>query len=137
MTFGNIKTTRQNREGKKLSVKASFRPGSALAMTMFILSGMLIVAFSGAYVVTVGLRSSGTQGNSLKAYFAAESGAEKVLWELRQHSWTLPTIGTTAYFPQEMPAGASFESYYTHFNPIIFKSVGSFNNTKRSVELRM
>jgi len=125
------------REGKRLSRKASFRPGSALAMTMFILSGMLIVAFSGAYVVMVGLKSAGTQGNSLKAYFAAESGAEKVLWELRQNGWTLPTMGTTAYFPKEMPAGASFESYYTHFNPIIFKSVGSFSNTKRSVELRM
>jgi len=135
MTF---RQRRKNERRESLFGKdSSFRPGSALAMTMLILSGMLIVAFSGAYVVMVGLKSSATQGNSLKAYFAAESGAEKLLWELRQDGWSLPTIGTTPYFPQEMPAGASFENYYTHFNPIVFKAVGAYGNTKRSVELRM
>jgi len=114
------------------------KKGSALALTMFILAGMLTVALSGSYIILLGIKASGIQSQSTKAYFAAESGAERLLWELRQNSWPLPTTSTTSpVFSAALPLGSSYSVYYVNFNPIIFKSIGDFNRTKRSVELRM
>jgi len=114
------------------------KEGSALALTMFILAGMLTVALSGSYIILLGIKASGIQSQSTKAYFAAESGAERLLWELRQNSWLLPTTSTTSpVFSDALPLGSSYSVYYVNFNPIIFKSIGDFNRTKRSVELRM
>ena len=112
--------------------------GSALALTMFILAGMLLVALSGSYIILLGIKAAGVQSQSTKAYFAAESGAERLLWELRRHGWSRPPVSfTSSILEDTLPSGSSYKIYYTHFNPIIFQSIGEFKKTKRSVELRM
>jgi orotate phosphoribosyltransferase-like protein len=114
------------------------KSGSALALTMFILAGMLIVAISGSYIVLVGIKASGVQSESTKAYFAAESGAEKVLWEMRKNSWTYGTPSlNTPVFSENFSSGANYNVYYIYFPPLIFDSIGEFMNTKRSVQLRI
>lgn len=118
--------------------KFSDKKGSALALTMFILAGMLIVALSGSYIIMVGLKASGVQSQSTKAYFAAESGSERMLFELRKNGWLWDVPSSdTPVFSETMPSGASYKVYYTFFHPIIFPSIGEFNQTKRSVEIRM
>ncbi len=118
--------------------KLADKKGSALALTMFILAGMLTVALSGSYIILLGIKASGIQSQSTKAYFAAESGAERLLWELRQNGWLLSVPPPTAsVFSATLPLGSSYSVYYVNFKPIIFKSIGDFNRTKRSVELRM
>ncbi len=113
-------------------------PGSALILTMFILAGMLVVAMGSAYVVVLGIKAGGIQSQSTKAYFAAEAGAEKLLWELRQHSWVYSVPSSTTLFSADMPnSGASYKVYFTSFPPLIFTSIGEYFNTKRSVEIRM
>lgn len=117
--------------------------GSALALTMFILAGMMIVAISGSYVIVLGLKSSGIQSQSTKAYFAAESGAEKVLWEMRKNGWAyyeepVSFDNSIAKFDSNLSSQASYKVYYTHeVQPIIFDSIGEFKKTKRSIQLRM
>lgn len=122
-------------------IKPFFFPkqsGSALALTMFILAGMLVVALSGSYIILVGIKAAGVQSQSTKAYFAAEGGAERLLWELRRNGWSRPEPSfDTEVLSGTLETGASYSIYYTHFYPIIFKSIGDFNRTKRSVELRM
>jgi hypothetical protein len=114
------------------------KPGSAIALTMFLLAGMLMVALSGAYIITVGIKAAGVQSQSTKAYFAAESGSERLLWELRKNGWHwAATSSSVAVFSSTLPTGANYKVYYTYFNPIIFPSIGEFSNTKRSVEIRM
>lgn len=114
------------------------KKGSALALTMFILAGMMVVALSGSYIILLGIKASGIQSQSTKAYFAAESGAERLLWELRKQDFSRPTASLdNVVFSDSLGLGSSYEVYYTHFNPLIFKAIGEFNNTKRSVELRM
>jgi hypothetical protein len=114
------------------------KTGSALALTMFILAGMLLVALSGSYIILLGIKAAGVQSQSTKAYFAAESGAERLLWELRHHGWSRPPVSdTNPVFEDTLPSGSGYQIYYIHFNPIIFQSIGEFNKTKRSVELRM
>jgi len=113
-------------------------PGSALILTMFILAGMLVVALGSAYVVVLGIKAGGIQSQSTKAYFAAESGAEKLLWELRQHSWFYSTPSTDVIFSADLPnSGASYNVYFSDFPPLIFTSIGEYFNTKRSVEIRI
>lgn len=123
---------------KKLYAKYKEMPGSAIALTMFILAGMLLVALSGSYIILLGIKAAGVQSQSTKAYFAAESGAEQVLWQLRQNGWTRPAPSLVfPVFSEDFALGSSYKVYYTYFPPMIFTSIGEFNNTKRSVEIRI
>lgn len=109
-----------------------------MALTMFILAGMLLVALSGSYIILLGIKAAGVQSQSTKAYFAAESGAEELLWQLRQNGWVRPAPSLiNPVFTSTLPFGSSYNVYYTYFPPMIFTSVGEFNKTKRSVELRI
>jgi len=123
---------------RKLLAKYKEKRGSALALTMFILAGMLLVALSGSYIILLGIKAAGVQSQSIKAYFAAESGAEELLWQLRQNGWVRPAPSLiTPVATSSLPFGSSYKVYYTYFPPMIFTSVGEFNKTKRSVELRI
>lgn len=116
------------------------RRASALILTMFIMSGMIIVAMSGAYVVFLGIRAGGLQAQSSRAYYAAEAGAEYFLWRLRQTNYIYPSPSATPIF--KGTAGGSYEAEYHVFvssapNPLVFSSIGSYQSAKRSVEIRI
>jgi len=112
-------------------------PGSALILTMFIMAGMLVVALSGAYVVALGLRAGGVQAQSTKAYYAAEAGAEQLLWELRQNGYEYGAPSEIPLFSGALSSGASYDVYFRDFPPLIFQSVGNYQNSQRSVEIRI
>jgi len=115
------------------------KKGSAMLLTMFILAGMLIVAMSGSYIILLGIKASGIQAQSIKAYFAAESGAEELLWELRQNSYSYLSVsaGTEIFSGSMSQTGADYEVYFSGFPPLVFTSIGEYQRTKRSVEIRM
>lgn len=114
------------------------KSGSALLLTMFIMAGMLVVAMSGAYVVLLGVKAGGIQAQSTKAYFAAEAGTEHLLWELRQNGYAYGEISEEdPVFTGALSSGATYEVYFTDFPPLIFQSIGEYQNVKRSVEIRM
>jgi Tfp pilus assembly protein PilX len=120
------------------------RQGSALILTMFILAGMLIVAMSGVYIILLGIKASGLQLQSAKAYYVGEAGAERLLWELRKDNcqFTAPYCtatpsASTAVFTGTLSTGLNYQVYYTGFPPLIFQSVGEYQNTRRSVEIRI
>lgn len=117
------------------------KSANAMIFTMFILAGMLVVALSGAYLILMGITSGGLQAQSTKAYFAAESGIERILWEFRQNSADYGTenIGNGVPIIEDLALGdnLSFQVYHT-YNPNTlhnYTSVGSFNTIKRSVEI--
>lgn len=114
------------------------KKGSALILTMFILTGMLIVAMSSSYVILVGIRAGGIQAQSTKAYFTAEAGAETLLWETRKHGYAYPSqpSNTNVLFSGNMILNDSnYKVYFSRFYPLVFTSVGEYRTTKRSVEL--
>lgn len=114
--------------------------GSAMILTMFILAGMLIVAMSGAYIVLLGITASNTQAQSAKAYFAAEAGIEFVLWNVRRNGadYGIENINSGAAIagPQKLSDNiAEYSVFHTAAKFLhTYTSVGSFINTKRSVE---
>lgn len=109
--------------------------GSALLLALFIMTSIMIVAFSGATTILTGLKTSGTETRSFKAYFGAEAGAEHLLWEVRKNGYDLGVYSATSTFTGTLENSASYLVDYKSFNPIIFTSVGSYGNTKRSVEI--
>jgi hypothetical protein len=114
------------------------KPGSALLLTMFLISGIIVVAFGGSYLMISGLRSSGLQYDSSRAYYVAESGAEYALDQVRKRGFDLNATARDDLFPDTVMPDAyagSFVVDYKRFNPIILISTGSYGVTKRSVEL--
>jgi len=114
--------------------------GSAVMLVLFILVGVMIVVFGGASVIISGLKMGALQSQSTKAYFAAEAGAEKLLYEFRQNGlWGEIKEGST---PQEnlfgtttLVIGADYTVDYMDNAPLTFISIGSYEKTRRSVEV--
>ncbi len=110
-------------------------------MTMFIMAGMMIVAASSSYIVVLGIKAGGIQAQSTKAYFLAESGAERLLFEMRKggdFTWNSdPDFSEVAYENEtdDFVLGGSYEVFHIALNRLLYRSVGDFGNTKRAVEI--
>lgn len=114
------------------------KKGSAILLTLFLLSGIMVVAFAGSYLVMAGLRSSALQYDSSRAYFAAESGAEYSLYKVRKMGYDLDPYDLRPNFlTGNMPNGyaGSFVIDYTQWIPITLTSTGGYGVTKRGIEL--
>ena len=101
--------------------------GIALLLTVVILSIVTLVAILIASIVIVQLKLAKDIGDSQAAIYAADSGAEWQLYQIRQ--------GITVSSPV-MSNGATVSvtvtGNYPSFN---IKSLGSFNTVKRQFEI--
>ncbi|MDD4902590.1 MAG: hypothetical protein PHE24_05665 [Patescibacteria group bacterium] len=124
----------------------TFKAGTALLMTILILNSILLISLAAAKLIVTGVKEGGTQARSTKAYFAAEAGAERMLYEYRQGSNTCGVPGyatSTCSFVETLSDGSSYLVYwksgdYDFGNTLVFVSVGTYpqtNGLKRSVEL--
>lgn len=113
--------------------------GSAIMLTLFLLSAIMLIVFGGASVIVSGLKMGSVQSQSTRAYFAAEAGAERLLYEFRHSSnfENLDKVGMENVFgTTTLASGSTYTVNYDSFIPqIIFTSIGSYESTKRSVEL--
>jgi hypothetical protein len=123
---------------KRHYLKFKIKSGSSILIMIFILTGVMIAAFSGSYMILAGLNSSGVQYDSSRAYFVAEAGMEYTLYQIRHEEFNLGSVpSVTPLFPQlTMPndSNSSFLVYYKQFSPIKIDSEGQYGQTKRSVE---
>ncbi len=62
----------------------SQKGGTALLITLLILFAILTVTFTASDIVLSGLKMSKERYNSTKAYFAAESAGERIIWHVRK-----------------------------------------------------
>lgn len=120
--------------------------GSALLITVLILTSILAVALGAANLVVSGIKMSGGQERSTIAYFAAEAGAERVLWNLHYGDFSgcnfneYVKFGATATCdtnpnPENLSNNSSYNVNYKSITPLAITSTGSFANVKRIVEL--
>lgn len=98
---------------------------------------------SGAYLIMTGIIAAGVQSQSTRAYYAAESGVEQILWEFRQSGADYGTDERGTGVPiveGSIRENVDYKIYHT-FNPTDpmtlhnYTSIGSFNYIKRSVEV--
>lgn len=117
----------------------TLKRGTALLMTILILNTIVVISLAAAKLVTGGVRMSGTQARSTKAFFAAESGAERVLWEWRNNGWTIPPgpNGVASVFSGSLLDGGTYVVDKATSTTVLFQSQGSFNDLQRMVELEL
>lgn len=58
---------------------------TAIMMTVVLMGGMLFISLTVGQIIANGIISGRAQIHSTKAFFAAESGIERILWETRQN----------------------------------------------------
>ena len=132
----------------KKNNKNILQRGSALLLTLFLVSGIMIVAFAGSYIIVSGLRSNGLQYDSSRAYYTAESGAEYSLMRVRKMSdfdirdFSIQDLldiilgflgGSSKAMPDSYPS--SFSIDYKSWTPIVLTSTGTYGTTQRGVEI--
>jgi hypothetical protein len=117
------------------------KKGTALLMTILILNSIILISLAAANVISSGVKMSGIEAKSAKAYFAAEAGAEQVLWQYRK-SGGVCQVGTESLcnFSKNLADGSSYREKYVSGNTspgskLIFISKGTFSGLSRSVEL--
>ncbi len=118
--------------------------GSALLLTLLLITSIIVIAMGGSSLALSGIRMAGVQSQSVKAYFAAEAGAEQLLYKVRKSkeiNMSLPS-GTPVINNTVLDSDSSFfvilhkKSSDLDSNENIFISIGTFLNTRRSVDLR-
>jgi len=108
--------------------------GTALLMTLLILSSILVVALATASLVMSGIKISRNQIQSAKAFFAAEAGAEKSLWAVRKDSYVLADTDQDNVFNGTLDNDSVYQVDYATTTPTVtFTSTGSYQQVKRSV----
>lgn len=119
-----------------IKAKADKQKGSALLMTVLILAGIITVALNAASVVMSGTVLSGVQERSTLAFYAAESGAERFLYDARVNN-NLPLVSTdNLYGITTLSNNASYVVDYGTSTPdMSATSTGVFLETKRIIGL--
>lgn len=130
------------------------KKGTALFMTLMILSSVLIISLGAASLIISGLKQGRTQTHSTRAYFAAEAGAERVLWEIRKNLFvpSACTAGTDyivfdndnsppntaacgAKQTNTLSNNASYFVFYKLSSPVTLEIIGEYSDVRRSVQL--
>jgi hypothetical protein len=124
----------------KYQILNTFKAGTALLMTVLILNSIILISLAAAKLITSGIKDSGTQSKSTKAYFAAEAGAERELYEYRKTYVCSSPAFSNCHFTKTLPGGSSYDVNYDsgsedHGDTLIFVSVGNFSGLKRTDQL--
>ena len=123
--------------------------GTILIITILILTSILVVTLAAADLIVSGIQMSRMQERSTKAYFAAEAGAERVLWEARNNNFdstpcsqgdyinfdTNPATCDSSEHSYSLSNDALYRVIFKGSVPIVFSSDGIYLNTARSVEV--
>ena len=119
------------------------KKGSALLLTLFLMTSIIVISMGGASLALSGIRMSGIQSQSVKAYYAAEAGAEELLYKVRQSreiDLSL-NIGDIAIEETSLDSNSNYFVIFTKkaleypVGENIFISIGTFLNTRRSVDI--
>lgn len=122
----------------------SDQKGTALFMTLMILSGIMVAALGISQLMITSLKMGGIQTQSTKAYFAAEAGTEKALWKYESDDSFHDYLGTSSkesiFGVETLDNGSEYKVDYTYsssspdFNYKIFTTVGDFEKVRRTVQ---
>jgi len=101
----------------------------SIFLATLILSIISIIAFGISTLMLQQIKMSKQMGDSVVAFYAAESGAERCLYQVRKGSGV---CGFTA-ISLDFDSNAKYTTIYNGLGEI--KSTGEFRNTTRKVEL--
>jgi hypothetical protein len=112
------------------------KQGSALLMAILILSSIIAVSFSVSRMVMTAIETGGVQAQSVMAYYSSEAGVERVLYGIRQGDLVVEETNPNLFDGTNiLNNGSDYTVFVEQYNPLKIISVGSFESTKRSVEV--
>lgn len=101
---------------------------------LLILTSILVVSLAASNLVVSGIVMSRSQNYSTIAYYAAESGEEKALWEVRKNRYSLPQENQSGIFSASLSNGSSYSVDFASSSPkITLTSLGVYLGTRRSI----
>ena len=141
------------------------RGAAAIVFTMLVVLVMVFVAMASATIIQNGIKSGRAHLESTKAYYGAEAGAERILWEIRKNGFdpvadlwisgdcvrftanpgpihlSNPTTPCTAtpQVTQTLPFnGTTFTTRYDLTAPVVtLTNLGNYDDlTRRAVEIK-
>jgi hypothetical protein len=125
---------------KNINKKYLRQDGTALLMTVLILNSVLLISLAVAQIIFSGIRMGAKESESTRAYFAAETGAERVLYEFRKGG--CKGVPTNCNYADSVDgayaAGVYPPNYYVNYQAgsnVVFVSAGNFMDQYRTVEL--
>lgn len=110
--------------------------GVSLIFTVFILTGILAISLGIANLMLKEIKMSSNIGYSVTAYYAADTGIEKTLYNARKGSGpcgngeTLSIDPSCTFLVQIAQVGNPPDT------PYIIKSVGNYKGVRRGVEIQ-
>ena len=99
--------------------------GVTMLLTAIILAIVLATATAAAGVVVLQIKLAGNAADSVGAVYAADTGVEWQLYNIRHSTTTAPTMANNATFETSVAWGP----------PVILKSLGTFRGAKRQFQL--
>jgi hypothetical protein len=129
--------------------------GSMLLLTMLLLTAALTVAMGISTLAIIQIKMGGTQAQSTRAYFAAETGAEIMLWQIRKNGLNFSSCTPGQYIDYDDCGGTppccissakiyefptTGQKFYIQYlidgTDTVIKCYGEYFDTRRAVELR-
>jgi len=98
----------------------------SILLAMLLLTELLVIGLGISFLMVSQIKMSGQVGQSVVAFYAAEAGAEKCLYEVRKGTAVCPATGS-------LDNGANYATTYNGSDTIT--SIGQFKDTDRKVEL--
>ncbi len=142
-----------DRLANKAMDRARERGSTMLLVSMLILASILVVILGSNDIIRNNLLGVKMQDNSTKAYFAAEAGAERILWEIRENNFNIAGCSSGDYIcfnatgdvsgcssacsinSQLLNNSSEYKLQYTNNSGIIITSFGLYNSEQRAVEI--
>ncbi len=114
------------------------KKASSLLLSLLILTAILTIGFGISSLLLVELKMTRNVPESLRAYYAAESGIERALYEERKGSGA-SDIGNPPSCSDEdavcLDNQACYSVKFTSGDPDVIKSYGCFRGIKRAIEV--
>lgn len=121
----------------KIMSKSKQEKGYALLIVLFVMGLLSVIVLGVNVLIVTKLKVTISTANSVIAYYAAESGAEKMLYNDRKMVYdpSLGIIVTNIVEGGIFDNGATYSVERLTDDPVSVKSIGSFQNIKRALEL--
>jgi len=106
----------------------------SIILAVLLLSVLSIIGLGISILMIQQIKMSGQAGRSVVAYYAAEAGAEKCLYQVRKE--TGEGCDDTGQISETVGSGSYQASYTAEYNGLdAITSIGQYRGTNRKVEL--
>jgi len=112
------------------------KAGQILLMSLLILTSMIVTALAATDFIVPGIKMSRTEAYSAVAYFAAEAGCERSLWEVYKNSFDTNRSNQNGIYQASLNNGSSYTVNYSRSGSTrTFTCIGTYLGVSRSVQV--